>query len=64
MPGAGAVLPTQSTINTILLNTSYMAFTPSLEVQAHNNVHNWCNGTITVPATAAKDPFSGYCMPT
>jgi tyrosinase len=57
-PGAaGGGLPTQSTIDTILLNTSYTSFTSSLESQAHNQVHNWCNGTISSPPTASQDPI-------
>jgi len=38
-------------------NIAYTAFTFALEVNAHNNVHNWCNGTITSPPTAAQDPI-------
>jgi hypothetical protein len=53
----GTSLPTQSTIDSILLNASYTAFTYSLETQAHNGVHNWCNGTVSSPPTASQDPI-------
>jgi Common central domain of tyrosinase len=57
-PGpAGTSLPTQSTIDSILLNSSYTSFTYSLETQAHNGVHNWCNGTVSSPPTASQDPI-------
>jgi hypothetical protein len=57
-PGAkGGALPTQQTINGIDQNVSYTDFTFRLELDAHNEVHNWCNGTITAPPTAAYDPI-------
>jgi tyrosinase len=57
-PGAGGgALPTQATMDSILLKSSYTSFTSSLESQAHNQVHNWCNGTISAPPTAAQDPI-------
>lgn len=57
-PGAaGGSLPTQSTIDSILIKPSYGMFTLSLEVDAHNGVHDWCNGTVSSPATAAQDPI-------
>lgn len=54
---ASGWLPTQSTIDTVLLKSSYTQFTSSLESDAHNQVHNWCNGTITKPSTASQDPI-------
>jgi len=58
VPGANlGSLPTQSTIDSILLKPSYTQFTSSFELEAHNQVHNWCNGTITAPKTAAQDPI-------
>ncbi|WP_281292395.1 tyrosinase family protein [Kitasatospora atroaurantiaca] len=57
-PGArGGSLPTQATVDGILLKQTYTDFTLGLEFDAHNDVHNWCNGTITDPVTAAKDPI-------
>jgi len=50
-------LPTQSTVDSILLKSSYTEFTYTLEKEAHNPVHNWCNGTITATETAAQDPI-------
>ena len=63
-PGGGS-LPTQQTVDRIVQNNpTYTGFTVALEVEAHNDVHNWCNGTITSPPTAAEDPIFGSCMPT
>jgi Common central domain of tyrosinase len=57
-PGAdGGSLPTQSTIDSILIKPSYGSFTFSLELDAHNDVHNWCNGTVSSPPTASQDPI-------
>jgi tyrosinase len=57
-PGAsGGSLPTPATIATILTNSTYTSFTSSVESQAHNQVHNWCNGTVSSPSTAAQDPI-------
>lgn len=56
-PGNGASLPTQGAVDSIEQNVSYTDFTFGLEFDAHNDVHNWCNGTITDPATAAYDPI-------
>jgi len=28
-----------------------------LEVAAHNNVHNWCRGTLSRPMTSSRDPI-------
>ncbi|MGW7462885.1 tyrosinase family protein [Streptomyces sp. NPDC054797] len=53
----GGSLPDQATIDTILLKSTYTDFTTSLEFDAHNGVHNWCNGTISDIALAAKDPI-------
>src|SRR5262245_27296193 len=56
-PGIGS-LPTQQTVDAIIQNNlSYTGFTSALEANAHDNVHNWCNGTITSPPTAAQDPI-------
>lgn len=59
-PGVIGSLPSQTTIDG-LVNTpagaSYTTFTSGLESNAHNGVHNWCNGTITNPSTAAQDPI-------
>ena len=56
-PGPGGSLPTQSTIDSISLNSLYTSFTSALETQAHNGVHNWCNGTVSAPPTASQDPI-------
>jgi hypothetical protein len=56
-PGVKGSLPTQSVIDSILLKSSYTQFTYSFEKDAHNQVHNWCNGTITSPSTASQDPI-------
>lgn len=56
-PGGGS-LPTQQTVDRIVQNNpTYTGFTVALEGEAHNDVHNWCNGTITSPPTAAYDPI-------
>src|SRR3990172_1057489 len=48
-PGGGS-LPTQQTVDRIVQNNpKYTGFTVALEGEAHNDVHNWCNGTITSP---------------
>jgi hypothetical protein len=56
-PGSTSILPTPATISAISANTSYTAFTSALESQAHNQVHNWCNGTVSSPPTASQDPI-------
>jgi tyrosinase len=58
-PGAaGGSLPSKTTVDNLVYNTSgYTDFTEGVEFDAHNQVHNWCNGTISTPATAAKDPI-------
>jgi hypothetical protein len=60
-PGAGTPsgsLPSWAYVNNLVNNTTaYTDFTSNLEVNAHNDVHNWCNGTISTPETAAKDPI-------
>ncbi len=50
-------LPTQATITGLLGAGTYQAFTTGLETKAHNEVHNWCNGTISAPPTATQDPI-------
>lgn len=60
-PGAnGGSLPSQATIDGLLntpAGTSYTSFSSGLESNAHNQVHNWCNGTISSPGTASQDPI-------
>ncbi|MFL6139405.1 MAG: tyrosinase family protein [Frankiaceae bacterium] len=56
-PGPDGLLPTQATIDSMLTSAFYTELTSNLESRAHNQVHNWCNGTITSPATAAQDPI-------
>src|SRR5262249_14890009 len=58
-PGAaGGSLPTAATVDNLVHNTgAYTTFTKGIEFDAHNQVHNWCNGTISSPPTAAKDPI-------
>jgi tyrosinase len=57
-PGAnGGALPTQATIDGLLTTSTYYDFTYGLEFNAHNQVHNWCNGTISSPMTATQDPI-------
>ncbi|GHI02116.1 hypothetical protein AQI88_18200 [Streptomyces cellostaticus] len=61
------VLPTQATIDGLLARPTYTAFTygkmmagvkpDGLEIAAHNNVHNWCGGSLGDPMTAAEDPI-------
>jgi tyrosinase len=55
--GTGGSLPDWSTVDSILNRKFYGTFTADLEGDAHNGVHNWCNGTITDPATASQDPI-------
>ncbi|MET9819292.1 MULTISPECIES: tyrosinase family protein [unclassified Streptomyces] len=62
-----AALPTQATIDGLLARPTYTAFTfgrvmggvvnPGLEIAAHNNVHNWCGGTLGSPMTSSEDPI-------
>jgi hypothetical protein len=58
-PGAaGGSLPTQAAVDNMVNNdASYTSFTQDIEFDAHNQVHNWCNGTISSPPTAPKDPI-------
>ncbi|MEU9147422.1 tyrosinase family protein [Streptomyces sp. NPDC048349] len=57
-PGAnGGSLPSQATVDGILLRSTYTDFTESLESDAHNDVHTWCNGTISDVATSPQDPI-------
>ena len=58
-PGAnGGFLPSPATVSNLVNSTpAYTAFTQGIEFEAHNQVHNWCNGTITNPATAPQDPI-------
>lgn len=57
-PGAaGGSLPSQATVDSILLKASYSDFTYELERYAHNGVHSWCNGSLRSPSTAAQDPI-------
>lgn len=58
-PGtAGGGLPTQQVVDNLINNVSaYTAFTEGVEFDAHNQVHNWCNGTISSPSTASEDPI-------
>lgn len=60
-------LPTQATIDGLLARPTYTAFTfgramagvqpNGLEIAAHNNVHNWCRGTLSQPMTSSRDPI-------
>jgi tyrosinase len=55
-PG-GASLPDAKTVDAIVLtNASYTEFSLALEGGAHNNVHNWCGGTLK-DQTSANDPI-------
>jgi hypothetical protein len=57
-PGASGSLPTQATVDNLITNVSgYTDFTQGIEYNAHNQVHNWCNGTISAPPTAPQDPI-------
>jgi hypothetical protein len=63
-PGNGATLPSQATVDNLIydmgrftVGRSYDDFTNGVEFDAHNDVHNWCNGTITAPMTATRDPI-------
>ncbi len=57
-PGAaGGALPTPAVIDAIQHRGTYTPFTSHLETDAHNQVHNWCNGTISNPATATQEPI-------
>jgi tyrosinase len=57
-PGAfGGALPTQAGVDAIGAEPTYTGFTFALEHLAHNDVHNWCNGTISAPPTAPQDPI-------
>lgn len=56
--GRPGSLPDQQTMYGISQNSLvYTDFTFRLEGEAHNGVHVWCNGTISCPPTAAKDPI-------
>ncbi|MFE2097897.1 MULTISPECIES: tyrosinase family protein [unclassified Streptomyces] len=64
---AGSGLPTQATIDGLLARPTFTAFTfgrvmagvqpNGLEVAAHNNVHNWCGGTLSKPMASSNDPI-------
>ncbi|KAB1149455.1 tyrosinase family protein [Streptomyces luteolifulvus] len=64
---AASGLPTRATIDGLLVRPTYTAFTfgrvmggvrpDGLEVAAHNNVHNWCRGTLGSPMTSSRDPI-------
>lgn len=56
-PGAAGMLPTGGTLATVLARGDYTTFTGDLESNAHNQVHNWCGGTLQSPATASFDPI-------
>ena len=56
-PGGPGFLPSGSTIAAILARGDYSGFTGDLEGNAHNQVHNWCKGTLQNPATASYDPI-------
>jgi hypothetical protein len=56
-PGASGSLPTTAVVNAILTRTSYTSFTDDLEFDAHNDVHNWCGGTLRSPPMASHDPI-------
>jgi tyrosinase len=58
-PGAnGGFLPSPTTVSNLINSTpGYTAFTQGIEFDAHNQVHNWCNGTISNPMTATQDPI-------
>ncbi|MFI9323262.1 tyrosinase family protein [Kitasatospora aureofaciens] len=57
-PGAaGGSLPTQAIIDGLLARPRYTPFTSHLETDAHNQVHNWCNGTISDIMESAHDPI-------
>jgi hypothetical protein len=56
-PGASGSLPTTAVVNAILTRTNYTSFTDDLEFDAHNDVHNWCGGTLRSPPTASQDPI-------
>ncbi|WP_287290497.1 tyrosinase family protein [Mesorhizobium sp.] len=58
-PGAnGDELPDPQVVSDIIQNSAtYSEFAEDLEYDAHNSVHNWCNGTISNPDTATQDPI-------
>lgn len=56
-PRNGASLPNSQTANIVQNNVTYSDYTSALEVNLHNNVHVWCNGTISCPPTAPEDPI-------
>jgi len=57
-PGNGSALPTQAVVDNLVNNVvSFTSFANGLEFDAHNEVHNWCNGTLTNPMTASRDPI-------
>jgi hypothetical protein len=63
-----SALPTQSTIDGLLQRPTFTAFTygrvmggsiriDGVEMTAHNNVHDWCQGTLGNPMISAEDPI-------
>jgi hypothetical protein len=57
-PGAPGDLPSQVTVDNLVNNAAtFTTFANGVENDAHNSVHNWCNGTITDPMTATLDPI-------
>jgi hypothetical protein len=58
-PGNGATLPSQTTVDNLVYSVrrSYDYFTNGVEFDAHNDVHNWCNGTLSDPMRSTRDPI-------
>jgi hypothetical protein len=56
--GGTGSLPTQAAVDNMVANdATYTTFTQDIEFNAHNQVHNWCNGTVSSPPTAPQDPI-------
>lgn len=56
-PGPAASLPSQDEIETVLDLTDFDDFSLRLEVELHNRVHGWVDGSMGAVATAAYDPI-------
>ncbi len=55
-PAPGLTLPTATTINAVMGQTTFTAFTDAIDFP-HGRVHNWCNGTMSNINFSPVDPL-------
>ncbi len=56
-PGEPRRLPTKAEVDSILELENFDDFSKALEVQLHNKVHGWVQGSMGIVAIAAYDPL-------